>query len=292
MINIGSHVSQKDPDGLLGSVKETLDNNANALMFYTGAPQTTVRKDLSLLKIKEAKELIDKHNIRKENIIVHAPYLINLANPDPEKQEFALNFLVSEIKRADKMFANAIVLHPGAHLGEGPEAAIKRIADALNKAIEKTNDCTIKIALETMAGKGTEVGRTFEELKQIMDKVDNKDRIGVCFDTCHTFDSGYDLVNDYENVINKFDNVIGLDKILVIHLNDSKNELGSKKDRHENIGFGNIGFDTLVKVVYDKRFSHIPKILETPYVEKKSPYKLEIEMIRNKSFDKDLFKNL
>jgi len=282
---IGSHVSMKDPNNFLGSIEEALSYKANALMIYTGAPQNTRRKDTDLLKIDEALALMKENNLDTNHIVVHAPYVMNLANPSLEKREFAVEFLTSEIERSHRMHATQIVLHPGSAVGSTVEQGISWIAEGLNKVIENTKDKPVRIALETMAGKGNEIGRTFEELKQIIDLIHDKSRISVCFDTCHTHDSGYDVKHNFQSVIDEFDRVIGKKYISVFHINDSKNIRGARKDRHENIGFGEIGFDALMEVVYHPDFTEIPKILETPYIEENAPYKEELEMIRNNQFN-------
>lgn len=285
MIYIGSHVSLKGDDMYLGSVKEALSYEANALMVYTGAPQNTRRRPLSQMRIDEAKTLMKQENIDLNHVIVHAPYIMNLANPDIIKRQFGIDFLTSEIERTHEMGANQIVLHPGSAVGSTREQAIIWIAEGLNKVIENTKDKTVKIALETMAGKGNEIGRTFEELRDIIALIHDRSRVSVCFDTCHTHDSGYDVKNDFEGVIDEFDRIVGKHYISVFHINDSKNEQGSRKDRHENLGFGHIGFDSLLKVIYNEDFLEIPKILESPYIEQNPPYKEEIKMIRTKTFD-------
>jgi deoxyribonuclease-4 len=275
-------------DMLLGSVKEAISYNANSFMIYTGAPQNTRRRPIDELKIKEAHELMEEHGLLLDNVVVHAPYIINLGNPDPEKRAFAVNFLTDEVKRTHAMGIKQMVLHPGNATGGNREEAINWIAEGLNEIINNTKGIDVKIALETMAGKGTEVGRTFEEIRQLIDLVQDKDRMGVCFDTCHTSDANYPIKDDFEGVLDEFDKVVGLEWITVMHINDSKNEQGAAKDRHENFGFGHLGFDTLINVIYNPRLKDIPKILETPYVEGKPPYKHEIEMIRNKEFNPDL----
>lgn len=285
---IGSHVSMKDPNNFLGSIEEALSYKANALMIYTGAPQNTRRKDTDLLKIDEALALMKENNLDTNHIVVHAPYVMNLANPSLEKREFAVEFLTSEIERSHRMHATQIVLHPGSAVGSTVEQGISWIAEGLNKVIENTKDKPVRIALETMAGKGNEIGRTFEELKQIIDLIHDKSRISVCFDTCHTHDSGYDVKHNFQSVIDEFDRVIGKKYISVFHINDSKNIRGARKDRHENIGFGEIGFDALMEVVYHPDFTEIPKILETPYIEENAPYKEELEMIRNNQFNPNM----
>lgn len=285
---IGSHVSMKDPNNFLGSIEETLSYKANALMIYTGAPQNTRRKDINLLKIDEALALMKEHNLDTKHIVVHAPYVMNLANPSLEKREFAVEFLTSEIERSHRMHATQIVLHPGSAVASTVEQGISWIAEGLNQVIENTKDKPVRIALETMAGKGNEIGRTFEELKQIIDLIHDKSRVSVCFDTCHTHDSGYDVKHNFQSVIDEFDRVIGKEYISVFHINDSKNIRGARKDRHENIGFGEIGFEALMEVVYHQDFIKIPKILETPYIEENAPYKEELEMIRNNQFNPNL----
>ena len=292
MLKIGSHVSMKGSQMYEGSVEEALNFNANSFMIYTGAPQNTRRKKIEELKIDEAVELMEQNNLSFDNVVVHAPYIMNLANPDSKKREFATEFLTKEIERTDSMHAKQIVLHPGSAVGKDRIQAIKWIAEGLNIVIENTKDSKVKIALETMAGKGNEVGKTFDELAEIISLVNDKSRISVCFDTCHVHDSGYDIVNDLEGVLKEFDEKVGLDKISVVHVNDSKNERGASKDRHENIGFGYIGFDALIKVIYNEKFENIPKILETPFVEGNPPYKHEIEMIRSKSFNTNLIEDI
>ena len=286
MLIIGSHVGYKKDSGLVGSVKEALSYNANTFMFYTGAPQNTKRLPIDLEKVKEADQLMKDNKIVKENVIVHAPYIIYLATYDLEKREFSCNFLKEEIKRVETLGFSYLVLHPGSHVGAGTNKGIQNIADSLNKIIDK--DTKVVILLETMAGKGTEVGKSFEELESIISKIKQKENIGVCLDTCHINDAGYDL-NYFDKVLDSFDKIIGLDKLKCIHVNDSKNIMGSHKDRHENIGYGYIGFDNLINIIYNKRLDNIPKILETPYIDKTyPPYKYEIEMIRTKKFNKNL----
>lgn len=286
MLIIGNHVGYKKDSGLVGSVKEALSYNANTFMFYTGAPQNTNRLPIDLEKVKEAEQLMKDNKIAKENVIVHAPYIINLATDDLVKREFSCNFLKEEIKRVETLGFSYLVLHPGSHVGAGTDKGIQNIADSLNKIIDK--DTKVVILLETMAGKGTEVGKNFEELESIISKIKQKENIGVCLDTCHINDAGYDL-NYFDKVLDSFDKIIGLDKLKCIHVNDSKNIMGSHKDRHENIGYGHIGFDNLINIIYNKRLDNIPKILETPYIDKTyPPYKYEIEMIRSKKFNKNL----
>ncbi|WP_459829963.1 deoxyribonuclease IV [Faecalimonas hominis] len=291
-MKLGSHVGMSGKEMLLGSAKEAVSYGANTFMFYTGAPQNTKRKEISELNIEPAWAYMKEHNINE--IVVHAPYIINLANTvRPETFELAVDFLRLELERASACKSNTLILHPGAHVGAGTDAGIEQIAKGINEVL--TKDTTCNIALETMAGKGTEIGRTFEELAQIYDKVVYNDKLRVCFDTCHTNDSGYDIVNDFDGVIEKFDKLIGKDQIAVFHINDSKNVLGAKKDRHANLGFGEIGFDAISYIVHHKDFEEIPKILETPYIPsptkaKKSyaPYRYEIEMLRANAFQTNI----
>ncbi len=285
MLKIGSHVSMSGNDMYLGSCVEALSYKANAMMIYTGAPQNTIRKKIEDLNIENAIAYMKAHEFSLENVVVHAPYIINLANPDPEKRAFAISFLTEEVKRTHAMGVKQIVLHPGSAVGKDRNQATKWISEGLNQVIANTPKMDVKIALETMAGKGNEMGKTFEELKAMIDLIDDKNRVSVCFDTCHTHDAGYDIKNDFEGVIKYFDKIVGKDYISVFHINDSKNIQGAAKDRHENLGYGYIGFESLLKVIYHKDFMHLPKILETPYIEGNPPYKKEIEMIKAKSFD-------
>lgn len=287
MLYIGSHVSFKKSNQLVGSLKEALSYGSNTFMFYTGAPQNTNRCEIDDKLTHKAKEIMKDNNIDINKVIVHAPYIINLCNP--EKFDFSVTFLIEEVKRVSKLGINYLVLHPGSHVGLGVEEGITNIVSGLKKVFEST-DCDVTILLETMAGKGTEVGRSIEELDKIIKSVNNE-RLGVCLDTCHLHDSGYNL-NSFDEFLNSFDKLIGINKIGCIHINDSKNICGSHKDRHENIGFGNIGFDTLISIIYNKRLDNIPKILETPYVGEFPPYKYEIEMIKNKKFDSNLINKI
>lgn len=290
MLYIGSHVGFKKDSQLLGSVREALSYGANTFMFYTGAPQNTSRYPIMDGLTLEAMALMKEHDFDYSKVVVHAPYIINLANDkDPEKFKFSVRFLQEELERCELLGIKSIVLHPGSHVGLGVDAAISNIAKGLNMILG-THDVTI--LLETMAGKGTEVGSSLEEIKRIIDLVDDKEHIGVCLDTCHLNDAGYDM-SKFDDFLDQFDSLIGLDKIGCVHVNDSKNVLGAHKDRHENIGFGTIGFDNLISIIYNNRLENIPKILETPYVDREfDPYKYEIEMIRNKKFDSDLIEKI
>lgn len=283
-IKLGCHVGMAGKEMFLASAKEAASYGANVFMLYTGAPQNTRRKDISELNIEAGWEYARQHGI--EEIVVHAPYIINLANTvKPETYELAVEFLEKEIIRTAAMRSRIMVLHPGSHVNAGVEAGIAQVIKGLNTVLNQ-NDDDVYIALETMAGKGSEVGRTFEELKAIYDGVDKKDRLRVCFDTCHVNDAGYDIVNHYDEVFEEFDKVIGLDKIAVFHINDSMNPLGAHKDRHANIDKGSIGYETLHRLVHDERFIDVPKILETPWLAEecsdkktKPPYKEEIEWL-------------
>ena len=283
-IYLGSHVGLSGPDFYLGSVKEALSYNSNTFMFYTGAPQNSIRKPLSELKIQEGRKLIKEAGIDESKLIVHAPYIINAANFSREDlYEMSINTIVNELRRTAGFGVKIMVLHPGSHVGMGSEAGILALAKALD-LVFKVDGTDVKIAIETMAGKGHEIGITFEQVKAIIDKCEHKDRLGVCLDTCHISDAGYDVKNDFDGVIEKFDKIIGLDRLLVVHVNDSKNPIGAHKDRHENIGYGYLGFDTLYHVVHHPKLIGIPMILETPYVNEKAPYKQEIEMLRSGKF--------
>lgn len=293
---IGSHVGMSGKEMLLGSAKEAVSYGANTFMFYTGAPQNTRRKEISELMIDPAWEYMKEHGI--EQIIVHAPYIINLGNAvKPETFELAVEFLEKEIIRAAACKSRVMVLHPGAHVGEGADVGIRQIVKGLNEVLTPDTPCFI--ALETMAGKGSEIGRTFEELARIYDGVVCNDKLRVCFDTCHTSDAGYDIIHHFDEVMEEFDHILGKEQIAVFHINDSKNVPGAAKDRHANLGFGEIGFDALYHIVHHPDFAEIPKILETPYVpdpldKKKSyaPYRYEIEMLKNGNFDAELLQRI
>lgn len=280
---IGSHVSVSAPDYLLQAIKDTISYEANACMIYTGAPSNSRRVDIDKFKIEEAKALMAEFGIKPEHIIIHAPYLINLANTfKPETFTGGVEFLIREIERTKAIGAKTIVLHPGSHVNAGTQVGIRKICEGLDLAMENIGD--VKIALETMAGKGSECGCDFHQLKAIIDGCRYKDSLAVCFDTCHVHDSGRDLAK-FDELLDEFDEIIGLDRLSVIHLNDSKNVCGARKDRHENIGYGKIGFDILNMIAHHSRLENIPKILETPYVNDLPPYKEEIAMLRRGVFD-------
>jgi len=294
---IGCHVSF-GIDQLLGSAKQAVEFGANTFMFYTGAPQNTIRKSLAPDKIMEAHEFMKEHHIALETVICHAPYIINLANKkDPEKWNFSIQFLKQELERCDQMGISKMVLHPGSAVGISKEEGIQNIIEALNHVC--TFDTHCHILLETMAGKGSECGCTLEEIAAILKGITDKRRFGVCLDTCHLNDAGYDM-QAFDSFLEVFDQTIGLERIGCIHVNDSKNPKGSHKDRHENIGKGTIGFDSLLKICCYDKLKEVPKILETPYIgdedESKeriySPYRFEIEMLKKQQFFEDLYEQI
>lgn len=284
---IGSHVSFNNKEQLLGSVKEAISYNSNTFMIYTGSTQSTVRSEINDELTYEAYKLMIENNIDSNNVIVHAPYIINLANKSNlEKYKFYCDFLSNELDRCKKLGLNKIVLHPGSHTSCTKEEGIKNIYEGINYVFNNTSDTMI--LLEYMAGKGNEIGTSINELKQIIDNINDKDRIGICLDTCHMNDSGIDI-SKFNDFLDEFDNSIGISKIKCIHINDSLNTIGSHKDRHANIGYGTIGFNNLINVIYNTRINNIPFILETPYINRNSnnsyaPYKYEIESIRKKEF--------
>lgn len=283
---LGSHVSYKAPGYLVDSVKESLSYGSNTMMVYTGPPQNTLRKEIEKSNVEEAHKLMKENGMFPEKVIVHAPYIINLASPKEDTYELAVSFLTKELKRVEQFGFKYLVLHPGSRLDLDLEVGIKKIIDGINKAFMSVKNDVI-ICLETMAGKGSEVGSRFEEIKAIIDGVDDKSRIGVCLDTCHVWESGIDIT-DPSKTLKLFDEKIGLNYLYAIHLNGSKNLIGAHKDRHENIGYGPIPFQTILDWCYCKEIEEIPKILETPYydVENKSlsPYGIEIDMIKNKKW--------
>ena len=294
MVLIGSHVSMSGKKMLLGAAEEAASYNADTFMIYTGAPQNTRRKAIEEMNIPAGEAFMKEHKL--SNIVVHAPYIINLGNTiKPENFGFATQFLREEIVRSEALGAKQITMHPGAHVGAGADAAIVQIVKGLNEVL--TKDQTAQIALETMAGKGTEIGRTFEELAKIIEGVTLNEKLSVTLDTCHINDAGYNVREDFDGVLEEFDRIIGLDRLKVIHVNDSKNPQGSHKDRHANIGFGTIGFEALNKVVHHPKLSDLAKILETPYVgedkkDKKAPYGYEIKMFREQKFNPNLIEDI
>lgn len=286
---IGSHIGLSAPNYFLDTCKIAVSLGETAFMFYSGAPQNSLRISVEKLKIKEGQDFLEKNDIKLDNIIVHAPYIINLANTiDKTKFEFSVNMLKTEIFRTNAFGCKILVLHPGSTLGADVKSSLDKIVEGLD-SIFKDDNTEVIIAIETMSGKGNEVGKTFDEISYIINNSKYPNRIGVCLDTCHINDAGY-CVDDIEGVLSSFDQIIGLDKLKVIHLNDSKNSISSHKDRHENIGFGTIGFDTLDKYVFNSKLKNIPKILETPYIGDTPPYKYEISMLLAKKFDPE-FRN-
>jgi deoxyribonuclease IV len=295
---IGSYVSFSKDKQLIGCVDEAIQYGGNTFMFYTGAPQNTLRLAIDNLKTAMALKLMEKQGINYHNVVVHAPYIINLASdPQSTNHQFAISFMKQEIKRCEKLGVTKLIIHPGNHLGHGIENGIKNIIKALNMVIEPNQK--VFICLEMMSGKGTECGSNFSEIQKIISGVKYSDCLLVCFDTCHMSDAGYDL-SDFDIILDDFDKTIGLSKLCCIHLNDSKNIIGSKKDRHENIGLGMIGFDTLIRIIYNERVANIPKILETPYITGEDiskekiypPYRFEIEMIKNKKYNNNLIPDI
>lgn len=297
MLIIGSHVSFSK-DQLLGALNEALSYDANTFMFYTGAPTNTIRKDIDDSKTLEAYKIMQENNIKLENIVCHAPYIVNLANrSDNDKWNFSVNFLKNELSRCEKLGITKLVLHPGSAVKISKEEGLKNIIDGLN--LITYPGCKVKILLETMAGKGSECGSNIDEIKTIIDNVKLSDNIGVCLDTCHLNDSGIDI-SSFDSYLDLFDKKVGLDKIGCVHINDSKNPINSHKDRHANIGFGTIGFDNLLHVIYHEKLKNVPKILETPYIGEYDddknriypPYKFEITMIKNKTFSNNILDDI
>lgn len=285
---IGSHVGVSGEKMLLGAVEEALSYGANTFMFYTGAPQNTIRVPIARFRLEEANQLMLSAGIKKENVVVHAPYIINLANTVNESTfELAVNFLKQELSRVEALGFRYVVLHPGSHVGAGVDAALTQIIKGLNIVLKDNAYSGTTILLETMSGKGSEVGNKFEHLKYIIDHVEPKGRLGVCLDTCHINDAGYD-VTQFDQVLGDFDKIIGLSYLKVVHLNDSKNSRGAAKDRHENIGYGTIGFATLEAIAHHPKLANLPKILETPYINDGAPYREEIKMLVEHSFNANL----
>ena len=282
---IGSHVNFGS-EQLLGSAKQAISFGANTFMFYTGAPQNTIRKDIKDDLTDEAVKYMKENNIDINNVICHAPYIINLANKEKEDSwNFSISFLKNEINRITKMGINYIVVHPGNALKIDRMEALSNIAEAINNII--TIDTKPMILLETMAGKGTECGINIYEINEILNKVNLKEKVGVCLDTCHLNDSGIDI-SKFDEYLDEFDEKIGIEKIKCVHVNDSKNEIGTHKDRHANLGYGTIGFENLINVIYNTRLKNVPKILETPWIGEYPPYKIEIDMIKSKKFNPNL----
>ncbi len=293
---IGSHVSF-GKEQLYASVKEAVSYQANTFMFYTGAPQNTIRKEIDINLVKKAQELMSANNININNVICHAPYIVNPASNDLIKQDFAVSFLQEEIRRCSLMGVTKMVLHPGSAVNETREEGLNNIVKVLDRVLDNPYD--VKILLETMAGKGNECGINLEEINYLIKNVKDNTKLGVCLDTCHLNDSGVDIAL-FDKYLDDFDNLIGLERIGCVHVNDSKNPIGSHKDRHENIGLGTLGFDNLLKAINNPRLEKIPFILETPYVcrednEKEKiypPYRFEIAMLRNQVFNENLLADI
>lgn len=292
---IGSHVGFNNKTQLVGALEEALSYGSNTFMFYTGAPQNTRRNAINKEITLKAFEMMKEQGINPDKVIVHAPYIVNLGNL--ANFDFSVNFLKEEVKRVAELGIKYMVLHPGSSVSYPREEAIASIIKGLNLILDNNYDVTI--LLETMAGKGSEIGINLDEIKKLITGVKYQNKIGVCLDTCHLSDSGIDM-NKFDEYLNLFNQEIGLNYIKCIHINDSKNEIGSHKDRHENIGFGNIGFTNLIKIIYDEKLKDIPKILETPYVTPDDnskdkiypPYKYEIKMIKNKEFNPNLISDI
>ncbi|WP_028776981.1 deoxyribonuclease IV [Shimazuella kribbensis] len=282
MLKIGSHVSFSGK-GLLNAAEEAVTYGSSTFMIYTGAPQNTRRKAIEKQFVPEGKAIMQEHGI--EEIVVHAPYIINLGTYKDDKFEFAIRFLQEEILRTNYIGVKNIVLHPGSFTDKDAEYGVARIAEGLNAVLKGIKDTEVNIALETMAGKGSEVGRSFEEIAQIIEKVEDNRRITVCMDTCHLHESGYDIIHDFDGVLEKFDSLVGLDRLAVVHLNDSKNFRGAGKDRHAPVGAGLIGFEAMNYIVHHEKIRHLPMVLETPWIGKEkgkeSPmYKAEIALLQ------------
>ncbi|AJY73767.1 deoxyribonuclease IV [Paenibacillus beijingensis] len=288
MLKIGSHVSFSDK-GLLTAAKEAVSYGSSSFMIYTGAPQNTRRKPVETLYIEEGRELMVQAGI--DEIVVHAPYIINLGSYKEDTYELAVRFLQEEIRRTHAIGVRNIVLHPGAYTEKDAEFGINRIAEGLNEVLDGVGETDVNIALETMAGKGTEIGRTFEEIAVIMDKVHKNERLTVCMDTCHMNDAGYDLIGDLDGVLEQFDRIVGLDRVAVVHINDTKNPRGAAKDRHAPVGAGWLGFETINAVVHHEALAGRPFILETPWIGKDAKnqrpmYEAEIALLRGDAMDR------
>lgn len=290
MMKIGSHVSMSAPDFILGSVREAISYGANAFMLYTGAPQNTRRRDMEELKIKEALVLMDQEGIEQSSLMVHAPYIINLGNCQKAKTfDLGVEFLRKEIARVQAIGSTTLILHPGSHVQAGLDKGLDKIVEGLDLAMNNIGN--VNIAIETMSGKGSEIGFQFEHIQYIVDHVANPTHIKVCMDTCHLHDAGYEL-GDFDKILDEFDSLIGLERLVCIHINDSKNSKGAKKDRHANIGFGEIGFDKLNAIVHNPRLEEVVKILETPYVEDCPPYQYEIAMLKAGIFNPHILEDI
>lgn len=258
MLNIGCHLSVSN--GYEGMGKDALKIGANTFQFFTRNPRGSKAKDIDKNDVEKLIEILEKNDFAK--IMGHAPYTLNICSADERTRKFSIDVMEDDLKRMECLPNNYYNFHPGSHVKQGIDIGIKYIIEALNKVL-KSSQTTI-VLLETMSGKGTEVGRNFEELKIILNGVYQNDKMGICLDTCHVYDAGYDIVNDLDGVLNEFDKVIGMSKLYAIHLNDSKNPFASHKDRHENIGKGYIGYEAIFKIINHPRLRHLPFFLETP----------------------------
>lgn len=273
MLNIGCHLSASK--GYYNMGKEALSINANTFQFFTRNPRGGKAKEVDENDVKKFLELAKENNFCK--ILAHAPYTINVCSADEGIRKFGIDTMKDDLQKLEYVPGNMYNFHPGSHVGQGEEIGIQLIIDALNEILTKEQSTTV--LLETMAGKGTEIGKTFEQLKQIIDGVNLKEKIGVCLDTCHVYDAGYDIVNNLDKVLEDFDNIIGLEKLMAIHLNDDKNPFESHKDRHEKIGEGTIGIDAFKRIINHPKLHHLPFYLETP--NELDGYKKEIEILKN-----------
>ena len=278
MLNIGCHLSASK--GYVNMAKETLEINGNTFQFFTRNPRGGQAKEINEEDIKKFLEIKEEKKFAK--ILAHAPYTINVCSADENTRKFGIETMKDDLKRMEYTPNNMYNFHPGSHVGQGVEKGIELIIDALNEIL--TEQQTTTVLLETMAGKGSEIGRSFEELRTIIDGVKLNHKLGVCLDTCHVYDAGYDIVNNLDEVINEFDNVIGIDRLKAIHINDSKNPFSSHKDRHEKIGEGSIGLGAFERIINHPKLKDLPFFLETPQ-EDLSGYGKEIEIL--KSLKKD-----
>lgn len=274
MFTIGCHLSASK--GYLAMAKQAVSIGANTFQFFTRNPRGGKAKEINEDDVKAFLEYSKEHGINR--ILAHAPYTLNACSADRGIREFAKNTMADDLKRMEYTSGNYYNFHPGSHVGQGVEVGIDFIAEMLNEILTKKQTTTV--LLETMSGKGSEVGRNFEELKAIIDKVKLKDKLGVCLDTCHIWDGGYDVVNNFDGVLDEFDKIIGLEKLKAIHLNDSKNDLASHKDRHEKIGEGKIGLDAISKIINNDRIKELPFYLETP--NEIDGYEREIELLKKR----------
>ena len=272
MLNIGCHLSVSG--GFYNMGVEALSINANTFQFFTRNPRGGKAKDIDKEDVQKLLELMKENNFSK--ILAHAPYTLNGCSKDEKTREFAINTMADDFKRMEYLPNNVYNFHPGSHVKQGVETGIDYIVEMLNIVLKEEQTTTV--LLETMAGKGTEIGRSFEEIAEIISKVKLNNHLGVCLDTCHVYDAGYDIVNNLDNVLEEFDKVIGLDRLKAIHLNDSKNPFNSHKDRHEKIGEGSIGIEAMKRIINHPKLRHLPFFLETP--NELDGYKHEIEILR------------